>query len=313
MFKSRRSFLKTGLLWLPATLAQAQFATIRMDKPFLAKTYGKQGGGAGSGPDPLWQLLISYWTMDENAGAPRLDIRQRLNDLCDLSTGCGNSFGPGPLPSNFPQGTGLLNFAAGPPPGDTLLTSEGDGPGSSDASLSPGGLPLLPTPSNPWCFSLWWKADQLLDAGLFCPIIGKTTSGYFSPVYSGGEYALYWGKHGDGKLTVSMTQGSGGTSDYELDWSADLTINTWYHTAFGFDGSVLWLQVNDGTRVTLAAPDGVTFNSGNPLTIGTNSVINGIVSHCLVDEMCYANGHSFTTAEVTRLYNGGSPLPPPFQ
>lgn len=307
---NRRSFLKSGLLWLPSA-AYGQFGGYRPDKPYLAKVYGQGGPGGGSGPGPLWKLLTSYWTMDEGPGSSRLDTRQRLNDLCDVSSGCGN-YASGQLPTQYPQGAGILNHSAGDPTGTNgLMTTGSGGTGGADQSMSPGGTSGTPTPTNPFAFSLWFAPDATPGAGVRSAVIIKGTAGYFHPIFSGTEYFLLWGLTGSGLLSWGVS--ADGSSLSSTVTAAIAGTGTFHHVACGYDGVNIWMQIDNGTRLT-AAVTGPIYNTGCPFSVGTTTVwYNGVSSLSRVDEMAYVNGHSFTLSEVTKLYNGGSPLPPPFQ
>jgi hypothetical protein len=76
----------------------------------------------------------------------------------------------------------------------------------------------------------------------------------------------------------------------------------------GFDGTNIWIQMNAAARGTAAVGTPPLFTSVAPFAIGnysptTNLPINGYVGHCAFWT------RSLSTADITKLYNGGNPLP----
>jgi len=86
----------------------------------------------------------------------------------------------------------------------------------------------------------------------------------------------------------------------------DLSTNTWYLVAFGWDGTNKWLSVNAGTRDTAAVGSWVAGTS-TELDIGRRSY-SGFPTTMdgAVDGIGWWSGHDLSDAELAEIYNSGS-------
>jgi len=100
-------------------------------------------------------------------------------------------------------------------------------------------------------------------------------------------------------VTFRASDGAGSTTDVA---TGTLTPFTWYHIVFGFDGSNIFIYVNNGAPTT-AVKSEVRRSGGNFVVGNYQSFTLGWTG--IYDEVAYYN-RALSAADVATLYNGGA-------
>ena len=89
------------------------------------------------------------------------------------------------------------------------------------------------------------------------------------------------------KSTLHAQIGANGACAFSIDGTSDITDNKWHHLAFTYDGKMGRLYV-DGELET-EAPNGQTFQSGDPITIGVPNLNNANGLKGIIEEIRISN------------------------
>jgi hypothetical protein len=110
--------------------------------------------------------------------------------------------------------------------------------------------------------------------------------------------------------TVRFEWRNAADSNVVVTWSIAPTSGAWHHAAMGYDSpnNVLWIQVDNGARQTIAMPN----LKGTNTSFGVNMFfIRGFGFELAgrVDEWGVWNNRALSTTDVANLWNGGAGLP----
>ena len=89
------------------------------------------------------------------------------------------------------------------------------------------------------------------------------------------------------KSVLHAQIGANGGCAFSIDGTTDITDNKWHHLAFTYDGKMGRLYV-DGELET-EAPNGQTFQSGDPITIGVPNLDNANGLKGIIEEIRISN------------------------
>ena len=219
-----------------------------------------------TGTNPgLLLSLVSYWKLDEAAGAVRAD-----------------SIGA----NNVSQGADAV--------GQSTTAIIGD---SAQFTLASAGLQAASNSTLQFAagasksFSGWFLTSTLVFTQA---LIGKWTD-----VGNDREYVLVT----SGGTTTFRTRNLANGANVDVASTVTIAANTWHHVAFGYDNlnSVIWIQVDGETRVTTASTgvrsSGVQFRLGSCVDFNTtgNNGLDGFM-----DEWAMWS-RVITNAEVQQL------------
>ena len=96
--------------------------------------------------------------------------------------------------------------------------------------------------------------------------------------------------------------GANGACGFSIDATTDITDNKWHHLAFTFDGKMGRAYV-DG-ELEIEAPNGTTFQSADPITLGVPNLNNANGLKGVIDEIRISNV-ARTEAEIQEAMDVG--------
>lgn len=96
--------------------------------------------------------------------------------------------------------------------------------------------------------------------------------------------------------------GANGACGFSIDATTDITDNKWHHLAFTYDGKMGRAYV-DG-KLEIEAPNGTTFQSADPITIGVPNLNNANGLKGVIDEIRISNV-ARTEAEIQEAMDVG--------
>ena len=96
--------------------------------------------------------------------------------------------------------------------------------------------------------------------------------------------------------------GANGACGFAMDATTDITDNKWHHLAFTFDGKMGRAYV-DG-ELEIEAPNGTTFQSADPITLGVPNLNNANGLKGIIDEIRISNV-ARTEAEIQEAMDVG--------
>jgi len=147
---------------------------------------------------------------------------------------------------------------------------------------------------NGWTLSCWFKLDNTDDP------FDLISRGFHL-----GDYRNYQMSVLGGKLYCMYEDISG--TDATAEWSGLLTLNTWYHAAYVYDGSQTYLYVNGFLLSSHAQSITPRTNQTDALKIGEYP---GWSMKGIIDEVRVYN-RGLSSAEILSLYNYYSPANAP--
>jgi Concanavalin A-like lectin/glucanases superfamily len=148
-------------------------------------------------------------------------------------------------------------------------------------------------------FSVWVNLANLVQGGGDTGILVKTGTA------TDREYIFYF-RVATGKWALLCALDD--THWTQMEYSVAPVAGTWYHCAGGWDGSKMWLNINDSGRQTADFTGPIQASTSSDFMIGledgSGSSFSGIM-----DEIGFWMGRDLTDDEVSQLYNGGAGLP----
>lgn len=208
--------------------------------------------------------MTAYWSLDEASGNA-IDAHA-ANDLTDNNT--------------VGSATGLVGNAR-----DFEADNSEDFSIADNADLSAGDIDFS--------FSLWFKTE-----GVEFVVRAMLYKG------DGGQYEYLLMRGGGGGISFSVCSAAGFANETTVNSTASIFDTNWHHVACGHDSvnNLIWIQVDDETRVTQAYSHGC-YDSTKSFILGSQAGIR--FWDGLLDE-CGFWKRTLTTAEVTELYNAGA-------
>lgn len=148
-------------------------------------------------------------------------------------------------------------------------------------------------------FSVWVNLANLVQGSGDTGILVKTGT------VTDREYIFYFrGSTGKWALLCAVDD-----TDWALmDYSIAPVAGTWYHCAGGWDGSKIWLNINNAGRQTADFAGPIQASTSSNFMIGLEAGSGSPFSGTM-DEIAFWIGRDLTDAEVSQLYNGGAGLP----
>lgn len=273
---NRRSFLKSGALWVPQLfavgLARGQVLTLS-DHAMLGRARRtSQNNG-------LLTSLSAYWGMNEASDGSGNVTREDSHGTADLTDN-----------NSTPAGAGIISNGCDFESSNTEYLSSTD-----NAVLSVGS-------GVSFSFSCWVKLESKAVSPAYNMIVNKigasTTTNEYSLSYRGSVDRFQWSVGRDGDA---------GTLDtVNADNLGSPSTGTWYHIVAWYDvaGDVIGIAVNAGTANTAAKtidpPDGTaTFYIGRA---SSGQYFDGIIDEVGMWKRALSN------SDRTALYNSGSGL-----
>ena len=153
-------------------------------------------------------------------------------------------------------------------------------------------------PAGDWAISVWLKRQG--GVGVWQAIYGKdgpTVRGFYASVETTNKFQILYSKNGSNQIVFQST-----TATFS-------STTTWYHVVFQKRSSAFEIYVNAASQAldTLSGSHGTPFVSTQKLRIGArDDVTNPRYFNGYIDEVSQWD-KSFTSSEVTELYNSGLP------
>lgn len=194
----------------------------------------------------------------------------------------------------------LANSLAGSGSGDYVAGKIGNGlPGGGSYSATHNSTQALGT--SAFTLAGWVYFGSL-----------SATSGVVtkSNAASARQWELQWNA-GAARLRfgISSTSSASLAAIVDATSTGTMSLNTWYHVACWYDGSVIGIHVNGGTVHTTAHTAG-QYGTTQPLVFGAFSGGSSPMTGRLDEWGLWSR--ALTTAERATLYNGGTGLSYPF-
>lgn len=224
----------------------------------------------GGGPSSLLTGLGAYWALEEASGS-RAD-----------ATGNGNSASPTNTPGNAAGRVG--NALSCVSASTQYLTVTSSTTVQSAAKFTIAGWFYLTTLATGGILAKWDGAGVAKEYRLDIPALN--------------QLRMLVSFNGSTQTIATFTNGA--------NWSTA----TWYFATGGYDGTNVWVTVNNGTRSNSAVA-GTPFKGATDAVIGVADTAPSLPINGRIDELGYWQ-RDLTAGELTALYNSGSGITYPF-